>query len=82
MIENFTTQNFSFVVAISEDWTAKLIEQINSAVENYTPCEKKKCSCHSSVIENDLQPFSDGITKEQFAIARAKGTKYQVRLGC
>ncbi|KAL0850092.1 hypothetical protein ABMA28_011980 [Loxostege sticticalis] len=64
--------------AISEDWIAKIIEQINSAVQNYTPCEKKKCSCHSSVIENDLQPFSDGITKEQFAIARAKGTKYQI----
>lgn len=32
------------------------------------------------MIEQDLKPFADGITKEQFGLARAKGTKYQVKI--
>lgn len=58
----------------------ELSSKITSALEQYVPCKRDNCSCHKSVINLDLAPFKDGITKEQFAVARSKGTKYQV--GC
>ncbi|XP_028171067.1 O-glucosyltransferase rumi homolog [Ostrinia furnacalis] len=80
--ENFCTKegecNKGMYSKEINDWSTKVNQQIKSALAKYTPCEKKHCSCHSAVIEQDLQPFSDGITKEQFAIAVAKGTKYQI----
>jgi protein glucosyltransferase len=29
----------------------------------YNPCSQENCSCHTSVIEKDLSPFKNGITK-------------------
>ncbi|RVE50548.1 hypothetical protein evm_004775 [Chilo suppressalis] len=58
--------------------TSKLKQELQEAVQKYSPCDNKNCNCHSNVINIDLEPFADGITKEQFSIARAKGTKYQI----
>ncbi|XP_031769652.2 O-glucosyltransferase rumi homolog isoform X2 [Galleria mellonella] len=51
------------------------------AINKYIPCEKTNCSCHKAVIEHDLNPYQDGITKELFTLARSKGTKYQIIKG-
>ncbi|KAJ0181248.1 hypothetical protein K1T71_003333 [Dendrolimus kikuchii] len=59
-------------------WTADITNKINKAKENYIPCKSTNCSCHKSVIDHDLKPFTDGITKELFTLARNKGTKYQI----
>lgn len=63
----------------ANEWSLKLKEKINSALEQYVPCKTANCSCHKSVIDQDLLPFKDGIDKELFELARSKGTKYQVR---
>lgn len=55
-----------------------LSSKITSALEQYVPCKQYNCSCHKSVLNLDLAPFKDGVTKEQFDIAQSKGTKYQV----
>ncbi|XP_053600787.1 O-glucosyltransferase rumi homolog isoform X2 [Plodia interpunctella] len=59
-------------------WESKLRKEIQIAVDSYIPCESSKCSCHKKVIEQDLAPFKEGITRDQFSIALAKGTKYQI----
>lgn len=56
----------------------KLPKEISLAVKNYIPCENVNCTCYKIVSDNDFRPFGDEITKEQFKIARARGTKYQV----
>ncbi|KOB63523.1 CAP10 family protein, partial [Operophtera brumata] len=53
----------------------EITSKITSGLEQYVPCKRDNCSCHKSVINLDLAPFKDGITKEQFAVARSKGTK-------
>ncbi|XP_035429729.2 O-glucosyltransferase rumi homolog [Spodoptera frugiperda] len=62
----------------SNNWSLKIKEQINTAVNEYVPCKVENCSCHKSVIDEDLAPFKGGITKELFDRARAKATKYQI----
>lgn len=63
----------------ANDWSQKLKQNINAALEQYIPCKTANCSCHKSVIDLDLLPFQDGITKEVFDTAVSKGTKYQVK---
>ncbi|KAJ8734837.1 hypothetical protein PYW08_014087 [Mythimna loreyi] len=58
--------------------SAKIKKYIDLAVDQYVPCKSEHCSCHSSVIDQDLAPFKDGITKELFDRARVKATKYQI----
>ncbi|XP_068629158.1 O-glucosyltransferase rumi homolog [Battus philenor] len=60
------------------EWTKNVNEKIKLANKTYNPCEKAKCKCHESVIEQDLSHFKEGITKEMFEIASTKGTKYQI----
>ncbi|CAG9782945.1 unnamed protein product [Diatraea saccharalis] len=61
--------------------SSKINKEVQLALEEYDPCDNKYCNCHSSVIDKDLEVFADGITKDQFALARAKGTKYQIIKG-
>ncbi|CAH2068743.1 unnamed protein product, partial [Iphiclides podalirius] len=58
--------------------TAKINAQLKISNENYKPCYTTNCSCHKSVIDEDLSVFKNGILKEQFDIAALKGTKYQI----
>lgn len=51
---------------------------ISESVANYTPCQFQNCSCYSSVIENDLKPFQNGITLDMINAASQKGTKYWI----
>lgn len=56
----------------------KYLRKIEEAVTNYKDCIQDDCSCHASVIDEDLEVWKDGITKENFEAAKSKGTHYQV----
>ncbi|XP_072935921.1 O-glucosyltransferase rumi homolog [Epargyreus clarus] len=60
------------------EWASNLEKELKIAKEQYEPCIKVNCSCHKSVIEQDLAPYTDGITEDQFTMARSKATKYQI----
>ncbi|CAD0195297.1 unnamed protein product [Chrysodeixis includens] len=62
----------------ANEWASKIKENINLAAQQYVPCKSANCSCHKSVINQDLAPFKTGITKELYNSARAKATKYQI----
>ncbi|GJQ82189.1 hypothetical protein Trydic_g6017 [Trypoxylus dichotomus] len=53
-------------------------ENIRKAKESYRPCDKNKCRCHSDVIQQDLEKFKNGISKELLENIKSKGTKYQI----
>ncbi|XP_075982107.1 O-glucosyltransferase rumi homolog [Anticarsia gemmatalis] len=76
--EETCSENHNRYSREANEWSVKLKEVINFAVEHYEPCKTTNCGCHKSVIEQDLLPFKDGITKELFETAKAKGTKYQI----
>ncbi|CAN7999062.1 unnamed protein product [Ixodes hexagonus] len=57
------------------------LRNINESLQNYVPCQDddKSCSCHSSVIDNDLQLWSDsGITQDLIRRSKSRGIHYQV----
>ncbi|XP_066563080.1 protein O-glucosyltransferase 1 isoform X2 [Amia ocellicauda] len=58
----------------------KYIDKITEATQNYRPCETQNCSCHISVLQDDLSPFRVGISKQLFkeTVQRGVGTHYQV----
>uniref|UniRef100_A0A336LJ21 CSON001853 protein n=1 Tax=Culicoides sonorensis TaxID=179676 RepID=A0A336LJ21_CULSO len=56
-----------------------LVQKINEAFENYEPCESSNnCSCYSPVLNEDLEPFSQGIHKAMIDAIRDRGVKYQI----
>ncbi|KAF7689572.1 hypothetical protein HF521_012925 [Silurus meridionalis] len=58
----------------------KYLTQISEATRNYQPCSQENCSCHISVLKEDLKPFSSGITKDLMmdTVRRGVGTHYQI----
>ncbi|XP_049887250.1 O-glucosyltransferase rumi homolog [Pectinophora gossypiella] len=60
------------------EWATKIRDKITFALEQYQSCERANCSCHKAVIDKDLAPFSEGITRELIEQAGSKGTKYQI----
>ncbi|XP_045505372.1 O-glucosyltransferase rumi homolog [Colias croceus] len=60
------------------EWTSKISKLIELAEANFAPCIAANCSCHASVIDNDLEKFKSGITKDMVDNAFLKGTKYQI----
>ncbi|XP_038208712.1 O-glucosyltransferase rumi homolog [Zerene cesonia] len=60
------------------EWTSKISQLIELAEANFVPCINANCSCHASVIDNDLENFQSGITKDMVDNAFLKGTKYQI----
>nr|XP_006001995.1 PREDICTED: protein O-glucosyltransferase 1 isoform X2 [Latimeria chalumnae] len=58
----------------------KYVDEITKALQNYRPCEKQNCSCHQSVLENDLLPFRGGISNDVLlqTVSRGVGTHYQI----
>uniref|UniRef100_A0A7N9ATM7 Protein O-glucosyltransferase 1 n=1 Tax=Mastacembelus armatus TaxID=205130 RepID=A0A7N9ATM7_9TELE len=58
----------------------KIREKISDAVKGFTPCNPVKCSCHLSVLQHDLHPFSGGISEDLMAatVKRGVGTHYQI----
>lgn len=45
---------------------------------DYIPCQRDNCSCHSTLIENDLSVWKNGIDREIIETAKSRGTHYQI----
>lgn len=71
--------NLTLNLTESNEWSFQIVKKINTALKVYESCKRANCSCYKDVIDKDLAPFKAGITREQFAFATPKGTKYQVR---
>lgn len=58
----------------------KYLKKIEKAVKEYKDCTQDECSCHRSVIEEDLAPWKNGITEEVFNTAKSNnyGSHYQI----
>uniref|UniRef100_A0A1A8HXC1 Protein O-glucosyltransferase 1 n=2 Tax=Nothobranchius TaxID=28779 RepID=A0A1A8HXC1_NOTKU len=67
-------------VSVSENQWKKIRRTISEAVKEFTPCSPVNCSCHSSVLEHDLEPFKGGVSEDLMAatIQRGVGTHYQI----
>ena len=51
---------------------------ISRAVSQYVGCDNSSCDCFTSIIDDDLQMWSDGISRSSFELARQRGVHYQV----
>lgn len=58
----------------------KYLKKIEKAVKEYKDCTQDECSCHRSVLEEDLAPWKNGITEEVFNTAKSNnyGSHYQI----
>uniref|UniRef100_A0A8P4GJJ4 Glycosyl transferase CAP10 domain-containing protein n=2 Tax=Dicentrarchus labrax TaxID=13489 RepID=A0A8P4GJJ4_DICLA len=67
------------VQASGKQWK-EIRERISGAVKGFTPCSPVNCSCHLSVLQQDLQPFRGRISEDVMAatLQRGVGTHYQV----
>uniref|UniRef100_A0A672SGI7 Glycosyl transferase CAP10 domain-containing protein n=1 Tax=Sinocyclocheilus grahami TaxID=75366 RepID=A0A672SGI7_SINGR len=56
------------------------IRKITEATNNYQPCSQENCSCHLSVLKDDLRPFKNGMSEGLMAdtVHRGVGTHYQI----
>ncbi|XP_040072183.2 protein O-glucosyltransferase 1 [Ixodes scapularis] len=66
--------------AANTRWSSYL-RNINDSLQTYVPCEddEKTCSCHSAVIDDDLQLWSEsGITKDLVQRSKSRGIHYQI----
>lgn len=54
----------------------EILNLIEKAEENYKPCTA--IDCYFSVIEKDLQPFSQGIYEQDISLVKEKGTLFQI----
>lgn len=52
--------------------------RISRAVSQYVGCGNNSCDCYMPVIDNDLQIWSDGISRSSFELAKKRGVHYQV----
>lgn len=55
-----------------------LQQEVLRALESYEECSSSNCSCHGSVIQNDLSVFKNGISLKMIKAAEGRGTKYQI----
>ncbi|XP_072918311.1 protein O-glucosyltransferase 1 [Hemitrygon akajei] len=64
------------------DWQ-KYKDMISAALEFYQSCSPHNCSCHQSVLEDDLSPFQQGISEEMMAatVRQDVGSHYQIIKG-
>ncbi|XP_028995321.1 protein O-glucosyltransferase 1 [Betta splendens] len=71
--------NLGFLGTSGEQWR-KTKEKISDSVKAYSPCSPVNCSCHLSVLHQDLGPFRRGISEDVMAatVQRGVGTHYQV----
>ncbi|XP_053471718.1 protein O-glucosyltransferase 1 isoform X3 [Ictalurus furcatus] len=76
----FVLSEPQFSLSDEEARWQKYLIQISEATKNYQPCSQENCSCHISVLKEDLKPFSNGITKELMmdTVQRGVGTHYQI----
>ncbi|KAH3827829.1 protein O-glucosyltransferase 1-like [Dreissena polymorpha] len=64
--------------ASNKKWD-RYLREIEQAVSHYQECTQEGCSCHESVINNDLSVWvKDGISREKLEAAKPRGTHYQI----
>ncbi|KAL6115493.1 poglut1 [Pungitius sinensis] len=70
---------FGFVPASGQQWK-EIRDKIANAVNRHTPCNPVNCSCHLSVLRDDLRPFKGRISEDVMAttVQRGVGTHYQI----
>uniref|UniRef100_A0A674ED20 Glycosyl transferase CAP10 domain-containing protein n=1 Tax=Salmo trutta TaxID=8032 RepID=A0A674ED20_SALTR len=56
------------------------LEKITKATQQYKPCSPYNCSCHLSVLNDDLRPIREGVSEELMSdtLRRGVGTHYQI----
>lgn len=54
----------------------QIMLKISSSLQNYTQCKFGNCSCYLNVLNQDLLPFSSGISKKMIDSVKAKGVTY------
>lgn len=71
--------DLGLVGATGKKWK-RIKENISEGVKAYVPCNPVNCSCHLSVLWQDLGPFEGGISEEFMAatVQRGVGTHYQI----
>ena len=52
--------------------------RISRAVNQYVGCGNNSCDCFTSIIDDDLEMWSDGISRSSFELAKQRGVHYQV----
>ncbi|XP_063733454.1 protein O-glucosyltransferase 1 [Eleginops maclovinus] len=67
------------VPASGQPWK-DIRDRVTDAVKGHTPCNSVNCSCHLSILQNDLQPFKGRISEDVMAatVQRGVGTHYQI----
>ncbi|XP_033471365.1 protein O-glucosyltransferase 1 [Epinephelus lanceolatus] len=67
------------VPASGQQWK-NIRDTISDAVKGHTPCNPVNCSCHLSVLQDDLRPFKGRISEDLMAatVQRGVGTHYQI----
>lgn len=73
-------EKHKYYEAANSRWLPYL-QAINDSLEVYVPCEEHEsddCSCHASVIDSDLEPWSSGITAELVERSKPRGVLYQI----
>lgn len=73
----FTLASCEDIKGSNSKWQ-KYLKLIDEAVSKYEDCALDDCSCHTSVIDNDLEPFKAGISRDLFNKANEKGSHYQI----
>ncbi|KAK2856775.1 hypothetical protein Q5P01_005510 [Channa striata] len=52
------------LVCVSGKQWKKIRDEISGAVKVFNPCNPVNCSCHLTVLQQDLGPFKDGISED------------------
>ena len=52
--------------------------RISRAVNQYVGCDNDSCDCFTPIIDDDLEMWSDGISRSSFELAKQRGVHYQV----
>uniref|UniRef100_A0A8D0AWE2 Protein O-glucosyltransferase 1 n=1 Tax=Sander lucioperca TaxID=283035 RepID=A0A8D0AWE2_SANLU len=67
------------VPASGQQWK-KIRAKISDVAKGHTPCNPVNCSCHLSVLQDDLRPFKGRISEDLMAatVQRGVGTHYQI----
>ncbi|XP_078099571.1 protein O-glucosyltransferase 1 [Sander vitreus] len=67
------------VPASGQQWK-KIRDKISDVAKGHTPCNPVNCSCHLSVLQDDLRPFKGRISEDLMAatVQRGVGTHYQI----
>ncbi|CAD5110907.1 DgyrCDS269 [Dimorphilus gyrociliatus] len=76
--ENTSESHEKSKYTANEQKWSKYINKINEALKNYNDCTSEDCSCYFPTLEEDLDPFKNGITREDLAKGGDRGMKYQI----